>query len=278
MSYATPSCCPTRAFHQLKRQIPTLDSSDALLQGALAVALIQLPTVDADAVDRELQSYADKVRGRVRGRQPQAMMAHLHDVLFEEAGFKGNTEDYYSPLNSYLPKVLQTRQGLPITLSLIYKLVAERVGLRCWGIGMPGHFLVGVGDPQRPSIIDPYHAGRLVSHDEAHERVKQIFGPEVEWSPSMLSPATHRHWLTRLLQNLLNVFGTAGQFREVAAVLELEMLLWPAETHLQRDLGLVLARCGMSAHASDWLSRYVESNPDDPQRPELQELIQVLAP
>jgi regulator of sirC expression with transglutaminase-like and TPR domain len=99
----------------------------------------------------------------------------------------------------------------------------------------------------------------------------------VEWSEELLRPASNRHWLTRMLQNLLNVFGGANHFADVAAVLEMEMLLWPNHHHLQRDLGLVLARCGLSRPASLWLDRYLRSNPDDPQKSQLKELLQVLS-
>jgi regulator of sirC expression with transglutaminase-like and TPR domain len=88
----------------------------------------QLDDVAPKNVDKTIQSYADAIRKRVRGPQPQAILAHLHEFLFEEQGFAGNVDDYYNPGNSYLPTVLQTKRGLPITLSLVYKLVAERVG------------------------------------------------------------------------------------------------------------------------------------------------------
>jgi len=103
-----------------------------------------------------------------------------------------------------------------------------------------------------------------------------MFGAEAEWSEELLRPASNRHWLTRILQNLLNVFGAAGDYSDVAAVLEMEMLLWPEQSHLQRDLGLVLARCGLSQPASAWLDRYLKANPDDPQGRQIKELLQVL--
>ena len=54
------------------------------------------------------------------------------------------------------------------------------------------------------------------------------------------------------------------------------MLLWPEQQHLQRDLALVLARCGLSQPACIWLDRYLKSNPDDPQKIELKQLLEVL--
>src|SRR5438105_11705921 len=122
MSTKLPLCCSPKAFDLLTRQVPAISSPDALLHGAVAIAMHQIEDVDVSAVDATIQDFADTVRGRVRGSQPQALLAHLHDFLFDEMGFRGNTEDYYNPSNSYLPAVLQMRRGLPITLSLLYKL------------------------------------------------------------------------------------------------------------------------------------------------------------
>jgi len=271
-----PVCCSPKAFDLLKSQMRHVTSSDALLIGAVAIAMHKSPNADPARVDATIQQYADKIRSRVRGRQPQALLAHLHEYLFEELGFGGNTNEYYDPGNSYLPTILETKRGLPITLSLIYKLVAERVGLRAWGVPLPGHFVAGVDVQGSVMLVDAFNGGRVLSADEAHERIKQSFGPEMEWSEEMLRPASNRHWLTRMLQNLLNTFGSRNNYVDVAAVLEMEMAIWPEQAHLQRDLGLVLARCGMVRPASVWLDCYLQTNPDDPQKGQLQELLQVL--
>ncbi len=277
MKIKLPICCRKRAFGLLAAQIASIESPDALIAGAVALAVHQNEKANFDAVDAQLQEFADAVRSRVRGTQPQAILAHLHDVLFEEGGFYGNTSDYYSTANSYLPDVLQTRCGLPITLSLIYKNVAERLGLRASGIALPGHFLAGVVVNDRLMLVDAFYGGRILTRVEAHERMQQVYGPEVEWSDDLLAPTSNRQWLTRMLQNLLNTFATAGQYAEVAAMLEMEMLLWPGEARLQRDLALVLARCGMSQPAFVWLNQYLQENPDDPQQSDLKQLLEVLA-
>ncbi|MEO6434483.1 MAG: transglutaminase-like domain-containing protein [Tepidisphaeraceae bacterium] len=276
MKTALPLCCAPDAFNLLNRQVPAIESPDALVHGAAAIAMHQLDTVDVAEIDATLQRYADTVRSRVRGSQPQALLAHLHDVLFDEEQFKGNEDDYYNTSNSYLPEVLKTKRGLPITLSLIYKVVAERLGLRTWGIGLPGHFLCGVDVGGQIMLVDPFAQGRVVTVDEAHARMQEMLGPDVEWSDELLQPVSNRHWLTRMLQNLLHTFGNSGHFADVAAVLEMEMLLWPKREQLQRDLALVLARCGLSQPASIWLDRYLKNNPDDPQKNELSQLLDVL--
>lgn len=276
MKNTLPLCCAPEAFNLLTRQVAAIESPDALVQGAIAIAMHQVEHVDPAEVDATLQRYADTVRSRVRGSQPQALLAHLHDVLFEEEKLIGNQEDYYNTANSYLPEVLRTKRGLPITLSLIYKVVAERLGLRAWGVGLPGHFLCGIDIDGKITLVDPFTGGRIITVDEAHARMQEMLGPDVEWSDELLQPVSNRHWLTRMLQNLLHTFGNSGHFADVAAVLEMEMILWPKREQLQRDLALVLARCGLSQPASMWLDRYLKNNPDDPQRTELTQLLDVL--
>ncbi len=272
-----PICCDPEAFKLLASQLSAIESTDALLYGAIALSMHQLSGIVPSRIDTRLQRMADTIRSRVRGHQPQAILAHMHEVLFEEERFIGNTNDYYNTANSYLPQLLETKRGLPISLSLIYKIIGERLGLRTCGIALPGHFLAGVQFEGSLMLIDPFYGGRELSPEEAHARMQQVYGPEVEWSDDLLQPTTNRQWLTRMLQNLLNTFASAGQYNDVAAMLEMEMLLWPNEDRLQRDLALVLARCGMSQPAFVWLDQYLKNNPDDPQKRDLKQLLDVLA-
>jgi regulator of sirC expression with transglutaminase-like and TPR domain len=276
MNPSAPLCCSSSAFKLLATQLSSLNSSKALLQGAVAISRHQLEGVSVKDTERQIKALADTIRSRVRGTQPQALLAHLHDVLFDEEGFAGNVDDYYNPINSYLPAVLENKRGLPITLCLLYKLVADRLGLDTWGIGLPGHFLIGMDASESLMLIDCFAGGRILTKDEAHEQMILQFGPEVEWTDEVLRPVTNRQWLTRMLQNLLNIFGSEDRYADVGAMLEMEMLLWPDQSHLQRDLGLVLARCGLSKPAYIWLDRYLQSNPDDPQTSELKQLRDVL--
>jgi len=269
-------CCSPRAFELLNRTADAIESPDALLQGAVAISMHQMDNVEPGTVDLKIQQHVDTIRARVRGSQPQAMLAHMHAYLFEDQLFTGNTDNYYATSNSYLPAVLETRRGLPISLCLLYKIIAERLGLKVRGVGLPGHFLAGVEIDGTLMLVDPFAAGREVTQDEAHLKLQEMFGPDVEWSTELLEPVSNRQWLTRMLQNLLRTFGAQGHYADVAAILEMEMVLWPSQDHLQRDLALVLARIGLAKPASVWLDNYLKNNPDDPQKPDLEQLLEVL--
>ncbi len=203
----------------------TIETSDGLFLAAVAIAMHEMAEADPEKCVREVDRYAELVRRRVRSNSVDAKLAHLHDVLFDEAGFVGNSDDYYVPGNSYIPVVLETHRGLPITLSLVYKAVAERVGLLVDGINAPLHFLAAVRDGQRTMLVDPFFSGRAMSREEAFERIEQVSGRVIPRVDEMLPRATHRQWIARILQNLMNIFEHAGQWRHRDAMMELRGVL-----------------------------------------------------
>lgn len=273
MDLLLPICCDKQAFESLSEVCSCMEAPDSLVAGAVAIARHEMPEADAVAIQARLQLIATTISNRVQSSQPRALIAHLHEYLFDELRFTGNSTDYYSSNNSLLPWVLEHRRGLPITLSLIYKTVARNLGLSVWGVGLPGHFLVGVDFDGKPTWLDPFAAGRIITLPEAQNRLVSQFGRQVLWNDALAEPVNNRFWLTRMLQNLLTAYSRKSDYQQVAAMLEMELLLWPDETRLQRDLALVLARVGMGSEAVAWLDLYLQNNPDDPQRADLKQLL-----
>jgi len=220
-----PLYCRQSAFDLFRLQMPVIDSTDGLLYASVAIAQHHLEVCTPQLADDLIEQYASTIRSRVHSGSPHALLAHLHDVFFEELGFVGNSDDYYNPLNSYVPAVLQTRKGLPITLSLIYKVIAERIGLSVVGVNAPLHFMAGVNVQDKILLIDPFFGGRAVSREEAFERIEQVAGRAVPRVDEMLPTASHRQWIARILGNLLNIFQHNDQVSDYRAMLELRGIL-----------------------------------------------------
>ena len=273
-----PICCNTEAFGTMENLSRDLDAPQSLLSAAVAISLHAIPDASVKEAQRRITAMSRVVSSRVHGTQVQALVAHLHEFLFEELGMEGNASDYYNPNNSLFPSVLRTHKGLPITLSLLYKLVGDGIGLNVWGVGLPGHFVAGVDMGNgKSALVDTFAGGRLLGLDEAKDRVANHFGNQVEWSSRLIEPVTNRYWITRILQNLLTSYGKTGQYAEISAVLEMELLLWPEESRLQRDLAVVLARVGKQDLASEWLEHYLHNNPEDPNGEDLRQLLASLS-
>ena len=227
-----PAYCRPAAYRLFQEQLAVLETGEGLFRAAFAIALQERPEADLAQIETILENLSDTVSSRVRSRATPALLAHLHDVLFEVFGLRGNTEDYYSPANSYLPDVLRTRRGLPITLVLIYKRVAERLGLTVYGVNAPGHFLAEVevdvateAKPGESLYIDPFFGGGMLTEEEVAQRIAETTGREMPYSPALLQRATHRQWLARMLNNLQASLAALGQDRDVCAMQELQDLL-----------------------------------------------------
>jgi regulator of sirC expression with transglutaminase-like and TPR domain len=222
--------CHPAAYSAFQRAILDVNSTRGLFRAAFSIAQHENSRADLAAAEAVIAELGETVRRRVRSANIEAKLAHLHDVLFEVVGFTGNVEDYYNPANSYLPEVLRTRRGLPITLVLIYKCVAEGVGLVVRGINSPGHFLAAVQSGETWMYVDPFYGGELLNRDDVCRRIAETTGMVAADSLQWLAPATHRQWLGRMLNNLQAVFAHAGRERDLYAMQELQELLTNEET------------------------------------------------
>lgn len=146
---------------------------------------------------RELKlRLSNAVSDRERVRVLSAYLADRHN-------FRGNTEAYYSDENSILPLVIDSRLGIPITLTVIYILVAQRAGMFVEGINLPGHFIARHGEV----LFDPFHRGRRLSRKDCEEIMRRQGLPLEE---QHLEPASNRQIFIRVLANLLYVYDLSG--------------------------------------------------------------------
>lgn len=229
-----PAYCHFAAYSAFQREVPHVDTTAGLFRAAFAIARHEQPDADVALGEAIIANLSDTVRRRVQSNTFDAKLAHLHDVLFDVVGFSGNVEDYYNPANSYLPDVLQTHRGLPITLVLIYKCIAEQLGLTVQGINSPGHFLAAVeGDAssagstkgRRRMFVDPFFGGELLHESDVYRRITETSGRAATASPTWLAAASHRQWLNRMLNNLQAIFAHTGRERDLFAMQELQELL-----------------------------------------------------
>jgi regulator of sirC expression with transglutaminase-like and TPR domain len=99
--------------------------------------------------------------------------------------------------------VLDSRKGIPISLTLVYMLVGQRAGAPVEGVNLPGHFLARHGSV----LFDPFHQGRVLGRRDCEEILRRQNQRLEDWH---LAAATPRQMLTRILANLLYVYHRRG--------------------------------------------------------------------
>jgi regulator of sirC expression with transglutaminase-like and TPR domain len=140
--------------------------------------------------------------------------------LFTEGHFTGNRGAYYDWRNSCLDRVIATRTGIPISLSMLMIEVARRVGVELHGVGMPAHFLVGRAD-DADVFYDPFDGGRRLDREQAHELFEQVTGGQVVWNERYLDPTSNRNIVIRMLNNLKGIFAGRSDAVRLAIVMDL---------------------------------------------------------
>ncbi len=222
---------------------------NGLARAALVIARIEYPRLDPDPYLSQLDAMGEAAR-RAIARQVEATgdrsclscVTAVNDYLFQELGFVGNRERYEDPRNSCLNEVLERRTGIPITLSLVYMEVAARAGLQIDGVNFPGHFLVRCPDANNRTkglIIDPFHAGALLSEHDCRLLLQRHVGAEAAFSRSLLSSATRQQVIVRMLLNLKRIYVNMRSFPQARVVTELLLAITPSALSELRDRGLL---------------------------------------
>ena len=174
-------------------------------EGAWLLARTQYPEINVAAYQALLDSYAADLRERLNlSAGAEAVLTTVNEFLFRQMGLHGNEQNYYEPDNSYLNRVLDRRMGNPISVCLVYLLVARRLQLPVAGIGMPGHFLLRYQSSTTEIFIDAFNRGKLLSKADC---VKYLLHAGHGFQESHLGVVTSRRMLLRMCSNLHQVYG-----------------------------------------------------------------------
>ncbi|KKZ69844.1 hypothetical protein VO63_32250 [Streptomyces showdoensis] len=185
-----------------------------------AVADPSVTQADLDAAEIELDRLAGLVPYGTRGAD--AWVAALSELLGRREGFQGVPADYQRLESSLLHEVLLRRRGLPILLSVVWMEVARRAGAHVYGLGLPGHFVVGFGDPGDLHLADPFAGGRAMTGADAELLVAGATGEALD--PSMLRPASPTAIVLRVLNNI-RAWATARPERSDVALWAVDLSL-----------------------------------------------------
>jgi serine protease Do len=195
----------TRVYDELTKVLSGPEEKIDLIHAALLLAKLDNEEVDVEAYRGEVERMAKKVLdGLPKDANDEAKLKALNAFFFEQRGFHGSRGDYYNRSNSYLNEVIDDREGLPITLSVLYMDVARRVGVTVVGIGLPGHFVTRhLPKEGEGKIIDVYERGEQRTAEEAKKKASDYVGRPI--GDDALKPVTKKAIVVRMLHNLLNV-------------------------------------------------------------------------
>lgn len=181
-----------------------LKNMKQLEDAVFILARFSNPTLRESEYKKKLDRFSDMIRDDVRYSLTESQAMHtMLDLVFNELGFSGSTTDYYNPENSYLNRVIDRRQGLPISLALIVLFLSRRLDLPFYGVNMPIHFMLKFQGKQGEVFIDPFDHGKIVTYNQCYYFLKQN---GVEPKSLHFETGSEAAILARCIRNLINSY------------------------------------------------------------------------
>ncbi len=177
-----------------------------LLEAGLLIAKLDNIELDVGGYLLEFDRLAASARQTLSEEfSDLEKVERLGQFLFQENGFHGSRGEYYHRSNSYLNEVLDDREGIPITLSVVYIELARLLDIpHVYGIPLPGHFAVGyLPSKNELHLFDTFQAGKSISKSEAADLVRGTTGQALD--ERSLEPSPKRNIVLRMLNNLINL-------------------------------------------------------------------------
>jgi len=210
-----------------------------------------------------LDNWADEASRKMTAARSIQRTRQLFEFMFDDVGLQGNRDDYTDPRNGFLNEVIDRGLGLPITLSAIFLELAERLNLNAEGVGLPGHFIVGVYDEEgQRHLFDPFHSGVAVTRDQAIELVRRTAGYTGTINPDWFDSTPPQAIIARMLFNLRGTYIAREAWDETLATLEHLRVLQPNVAEHTRDMGLAYLRKSEPRKAVEMLEQYLVLKPD----------------
>ncbi|MCK4661586.1 MAG: transglutaminase family protein [Bacteroidales bacterium] len=195
--------------------------SDNLLEGAYLIAKYQYPDIDYDDILKKIDIIKQDIWLELNENLTALeKIKIINHILFEIHGFRRNSTNFYSPQNYYINNVLETKKGNPISLSIIYAVIAHKLNLPIYGINLPKNFILAYKDELVAKhafeddndegvlfYINPYNKGAVFGKREIDFFIKQY---KLEYQKSYFTPCSNKEIIKRLIINLIETYKNLG--------------------------------------------------------------------
>jgi regulator of sirC expression with transglutaminase-like and TPR domain len=188
-----------------------------LLEGALLVARYRYPELDEYRVKSKLAAIRQDIWLELNDNLTAFEKVRVFNhIFFQVHGFKGNKRNYHAPQNSYINEVLDGRKGNPLSLAILYQVLAEDLDLPLRGVNLPNHFVLAYMDENSAAsgsersilfYVNAFSQGDILGKSEIDEFLEKI---KVPTQPAFYLPCTNIDIVRRLLNNLANSYAKLG--------------------------------------------------------------------
>ncbi len=230
---------------------------------ALEIARDAYPDLDFSQTFKWIDDRADELAGKVATAPTEKIaLNEISKCLCDQHGIQGRADSFHFADSSYLHKVIETGNGIPISLSILYMAIGERLGITLTGVASPMHFLVRYESMEGPLFIDAFSRCRILKEEECIQWLGQISNCEKSLIQASLGSAEPRYIVMRLLNNLKNIYTKEEDWNSAWIIQHRLTGLSPSDYSSRRDLGVFSVLAERPDQAIDLLESCLHTCPD----------------
>lgn len=190
--------------------------SDNLLKGMWLVASYQYPDISFENLNKDFeQLYYDSWLEFKNDLDPFDQIKVLNSVIYNKLKFRANTKNFHSPSNSMINIVMETKKGNPITLCVIYMMVAQKLKLPIYGVNLPNLFILTYKTEKLQFYINAFNKGLIFSRDDIDHYINNL---NLVPQDIFYEPCGNVEIVQRALRNLIVAFEKIGEYTKADEV------------------------------------------------------------
>lgn len=225
-------------FECVKKDLISWKNSDKkdLLEGSIIISKYQFPGLHEEKIYDEIKRIEKDVWLEINQKQTAFEKVQiLNHVIFDLHHFHGDSKHFHSPMNSYISTVIESRKGNPLSLSIIYSIIAQNLNIPIYGVNLPNHFILAYIDEFGVNkflqaenkhgvlfYINPFSKGTLFDENEIKKFLDGISKPHLK---EYFEPCSNTAILRRMLTNLISSFQEVGNSEKVNELIELRSII-----------------------------------------------------
>lgn len=225
-------------FNHVKQELEQWRASTTrdLMKGSIIISKLQFPEVNEQEIDDKLEQIKQKVWLEINEDNTAFEIVKIFNhVIFDLCGFESSKNNFYSAENSYIHEVLATKKGNPLSLSILYSVIAQRLQIPIYGVNLPNHFVLGFVDEFQTLkmlglsddrnilfYINPFSKGRIFDHNEIENYLRSLNLP---LQKNYFEPCSNTEILKRMLTNLSLAYNKEGDQDKLEGIAELQAIL-----------------------------------------------------
>ncbi len=202
-----------------------------LLEGIWLVATYQYPDLSLDTLKKQLEQIYYEVWLEFK---PEAhaydQIKLLNSVIFGKLKFRSNTKNFHAPGNSMINAVLESRKGNPISLCVVYMLVAQKLNLPVYGVNLPSLFILTYKAKEHQFYINAFNRGLIFAKHDIDNYIQQLKMQPIDM---FYQPCSHQDIIRRVLRNLSASFEKLKDFDKANEVDVLLQILAEGDIGIQ---------------------------------------------